>query len=1021
MDVDERLSTILQECRWVTDPGTAVRLIPALPAEAPAFVPLPLRDGDVRPCVPVVCVPMVADAVARTIVAAVQGQATSLEDADAAAVAADPLAAVCAEMLAQCAQPGLRNQSVPILAIAWCAWEVLAGRGDALPGVDPEVGKQSRTAAARVSASKGTARAEVLQQVGWALSSRVAGGLSLAAMAGAPVSTGGLYRQLLPQPLVLGFPRGTLDVDPSDAAAVLGLSLEPGLVAAGRRAASWLLEESRKRLSAGKAEPHDVALQAVIPTGLSIESAALHPTAGPALIAALPVLADAKALVKAGVDKKYAKGLVSTRGARAMSSAWGNLCQGLGMWDVLSSLVARIVPLTEVNGRMVGPHGALPADARWSMLLPRPNASSTLQAVVAVRITEVRESLQGALVQRPWSLRNVERSFVAVARKNGASVRMVVGDHAVCTFPAPELALRFALVVRRALGPEATIELADDGTSVPVPPTATIGVGLALGVVDGGSDGESAWLTGRAVSEAVALAGNGRATRVFDDGVGVREAGWSSDGLANESIVATSAFVRAVLERTRRRDRPVYVRGEGGSCGGISEDFALAPVAGWWEAGEGVVAAALLLDKDGGEGAAEIRVMRAEDLREWFASDRSAAALQRTAAPRVVSAPSALDEFTEDHGDTGLEEPSMSFMGHDAAPEPEPSEPSFGPQDSVVASDPADGTLSEGFGFVMDEEADDAADDIGGFSLGGGDSSPRGPSAPMMLLDDDEDEDLPTESAAPPDGIAPPMMLLDDDDDDGPSFGFASEPEAPRGPSAPMMLLDDEEDEPVHSAGGIAAPMLLDDEEDEPAGGLLGEVQHADPFADELSDAGEGLEAVDSVFGPRPTIDTGSGLSISHSTYQGEMELVGVAGFSLTAGESTQGLDPMHDPADTTGFYDQRVSEHPRRPSRSAQQPQAARRPPDGAMVRELVRLLRGYVVVRDGSTTTFGLPDGGLLRDAWSHQGDVHDAYVGFLQSKVADGFIPRADRVIALVRDVRTQPIDSDAIEKAAQQAGL
>jgi hypothetical protein len=208
-------------------------------------------------------------------------------------------------------------------------------------------------------------------------------------------------------------------------------------------------------------------------------------------------------------------------------------------------------------------------------------------------------------------------------------------------------------------------------------------------------------------------------------------------------------------------------------------------------------------------------------------------------------------------------------------------------------------------------------------------------------------------------------------------------------------------------------------EPDEPVGGLLGEVQESDPFADDLSDPGVGLEAADSVFGPGPGADAAD--SAASHTYQGEMELVGVAGFSLTKGESAQGRDPMHDPADTTGFYDERVSAHPRRLGRSDQQPRSTGPAPDGAMVRELVRLLRGYVVVRDGETTTFGLPDGGLLRDAWSHDGEVHDAYVGFLQSKVADGFIPRADRVVALVRDVRPDPIDPDAIQRAADQAGL
>ena len=239
-----------------------------------------------------------------------------------------------------------------------------------------------------------------------------------------------------------------------------------------------------------------------------------------------------------------------------------------------------------------------------------PQRGSTVQAVVAVRLTEVRESLIGGLVTRPWSMNNVAQAWNACAGC-GAAVRQVLGDYAVCTFPAPELAVRFALLARKAVGPDAGLELADDGTTVPIPPTSAVGIGLALGVVDGGTDGEHASLSGRGVAEAIALAGNGRASRLHDDGVGVRQAGWGTDGFLNEGIVASETFIRTVLERVRRRNQPVHVRGEGGMCGGVSDDFALAPVAGWWEVGEGLVASALVIDSSSGVGAAEVRVSAA--------------------------------------------------------------------------------------------------------------------------------------------------------------------------------------------------------------------------------------------------------------------------------------------------------------------------------------------------------------------------------------------------------------------------
>ena len=97
MDVDARIVTILHECRWVRDQGTAVRLIPALAAEAPPFVLLPQRGGEVRASVPVLCLPMVAVPVVRTIIDAVEGKGGGFETLEAAEVAQDPLAAAVAE------------------------------------------------------------------------------------------------------------------------------------------------------------------------------------------------------------------------------------------------------------------------------------------------------------------------------------------------------------------------------------------------------------------------------------------------------------------------------------------------------------------------------------------------------------------------------------------------------------------------------------------------------------------------------------------------------------------------------------------------------------------------------------------------------------------------------------------------------------------------------------------------------------------------------------------------------------
>jgi hypothetical protein len=461
----------------------------------------------------------------------------------------------------------------------------------------------------------------------------------------------------------------------------------------------------------------------------------------------------------------------------------------------------------------------------------------------------------------------------------------------------------------------------------------------------------------------------------------------------------------------------------------VSDDFTLAPVAGWWEAGEGLVAAALLLDKESMEGAAELRIMSVDDFKEWFASDRSAAALLKPARP-TASGRSASPVSTgggfggssgyeDDYDGGGLDAPSMSFMdgggstlrapasSAPVADEPDTNENTGDPDTADGFLMPSDDMDDSDYGFVADDQPEES--DVGAFSLqepsSGGSS--RGPAPPMMLMDDEE----PASGAAP--AVAPPMML-----DPEPASG-------PSGPAAPMML----EDEPP----AVAPPMMLEDEpsvpappmmledDDEPVGGLLGDVQGSDPFSAAEDSSTAGLEPADSAFGPGIGSDRVGGASLLHSTYQGEMELVGMAGFSLAGDETAAGNDPFRDADEDTGFYDDRVSQNPRRVGGASTQPEPETRPVDRAMVRELVRLLRGYVVVRDGSNHTFGLPDSGLLRDAWSHDGTEHEAYVSFLRGKVADGFIPRADRVVALVPGANPEPIDAVAIEAAAGEAGL
>lgn len=1029
MDIDERMRTLLAECRWVRDAALATALVPGLPTHAPPLVALPTGDGDVLPAIPVTCLDLLADPVAAVISDAVQqgvsGQPLqAVESLEAPALRDDPLTAVLTDLIAQAALPGLRADVVPLLGVAWITQRMVAGHLDGIPGLSPTGRDTARQLAAALAGLPPAERGTCLRGVGFALASRLGAAANMAAMAGATVQLGGLYRQLLPDPLVLAFPRGTLDEgrELDAAAAMLGLDIPAAVLADAPKVAAAAFAASQARADAGKLEPVDAAVTHHFPEGADPELAAFHPFAGPALIGLAPLLAG-KALSSAGLSKAAAKAYGSQRGARALAGLWRPFAKALGVWDLLSRMVSMVVPLRIEAGRAISSQGRLPLDARWPLLVPRPNADATLGAVAAVRLGEVLSGVRVALGGRSWAWWSVVQAFHSACRASGASVRQLVGDVGVAAFPAPEHALRFADRIREALGPGATIAVDAEGQDLRIPETASLGVGLSMGVIEGGTDGETSVLRGHAVAEAIHLAGNGRAEAVSQDPLAVRSAGWGQDGLHNHGLVASDTFLRSMIERIRKRGGALHVRNEGGAAGGVDEDFACYAVRAWWQDGEALRVAVLFggPDADSG-GAAELRTMDPDALAAWRSSDRIQARSQRSLAP-APAAPA----FADGGYGGELDSPSKSFFGLDED-SPTPAPPPAPPRDVFASvsdfgerSDPGPGLHD----FALDERDAQPADD-------------GVPAAPLMMLPDDEDDE---------DTGAFEAVGVDEEDDfdDEEDAGFAivdedpaqdgADPFAgatatqafPQAPSEapPLMMLDPEadEDEPSSAMGfalvdddgsGAGLPdgpvlSMLDDEDGGfPEGPALAMMEDEDEVAPPAT------EAWDDPFAAPPAPSAGQ------EGYDGELELVGVAGFSLVdepaADTATEGADPFFDPEEFTGFYDRRVGEVGGAPPAPAPAP-ASGGGGGAGMVEEVARLLKGYVVVEDGDCFTFGLPDGALLRDAQTHDtaGDIEAAYLAFLQGKIQEGFVPRADRVVALVQGARPQPVDTERLKAA------
>jgi hypothetical protein len=1213
MDTAQRIADLLQTCVWVKEPAVAVQILPSFAEDVPGLVALPGQRQDGQPSLPLSCVPAVAGPLARVLAtaglaAAREDGAARVDQLDDASLMADPLVLACAALLREAAVPGLRAHAAPALALAWAAPRMLGGEARHLPGVDPDDLRGLDQLVGFLGGLDPVARGAALHRVGWELSGRLAAAVGAAARAGLPVPAGGLLRALASNRLLLAYPRGTLDREPAleEVAGLLGAGLDARMAGAAVAAARAALEASAERRSKGKAEGIDLALAAHLPGGDDPMRALLHPVAGPLLLGSLGSLVGARELKKAGLDGGTAKALLKPAAHRALAAAWGDISGPLRAWDVLSALVDRVLPLRRKDGCWAAGGGALRGVERWDMLVPggRPPEE---RCVVAVRLTALRRAVDEAARTVPGldGAGAIERAWTDLVSEAGVPVACLSADHGLAAFSAPQSAVRFALRAAAALSGPREVLAGPTDIRLTLPDGARPAVGVALGSIRGGTDGDRTVLGGAAVAQALALTGAGGLSGIATDPSGLRRAAVGGSGLQSEGIVVDPEVSARMLGWLRQSGAPLHLDGEATPVGGLGEDFRATPVRGWWDAGKpGIVVFIRLADAP--DAAVELLPLDAEELAGFHAVDREQARLaavpvattasapddmldgefdpfateetaafkRPVAAPAVASPGPAADPARADPMDEVYEglEPSVSFMGIEGSGF-EALDTDQGVDEDLSGEFAAAAILSGGEEFEDDEE-DSAAPHLNSLSGGGsggaeafdeapsfeGDAPVDGPtdwaapnpvgrlamldepeppaaSAPMLL--DDDGFDAPADDGGPDDGgfdgpSAP--MLLDDDGFDAPVEAEGPDNGGFEGPSAPMMLDDDGFDAPAEAEGpddggfdGPSAPMMLDEEEEhEPAALVEDDDEPSDmgfadgPSADSPSFVG--AEAVapagfgfvpDAVATAGPELeieddwdeeydddedsdweaavrssasDRGAEVEMLRAGAEADLELVGVAGFSLQAGASAQGSakDPYFDPEEYTGFYDERgrdapprlIDEAPRDPDAPAEAgnlteleptsslmgfkadnsadpssraedtadslvssqgqamfeasaqvafglvdaPEPEPVPVDGAMLAELMRTFRGYVVLEDDGEYTFGLRDGGLIRDAHSYDtdGDEAAAYRQFLQAKIADGFIPRPDRVVALLPGVGVGGLDEWRLQQAYQEIG-
>ena len=509
MDLDEQLETLLGTCRWVRSADVARTVLPTLMSDMPPLVPW--TDGQL--VLPIRVIGELVEAMSQVLQALVEqglkkAQGAPFADVTQAKLIADPLVRVLARHTLQVSRPGLRAHAIPGIALAWVCPQIFSGQIQDLPGLEPATLNRFAAPLEKLASLEPREQGRVLGNIGWALAARMGAAVSLASRTGTDVRSGGLYRELLPNPLVMAFPQGWLDIgDTGDAAldrvaGMLGLPVDPILVGAMQRAATLAVDLSRARMRKGEGRPVDEALNSALPGGVAASpggSPLFHPVAGPMLVRALPDLVSEKDLRGGGLKKDICKSLMRRTTVRALASCWTDLIDALLPWDVLSALCARVVP--------VGPKAPMPGP--WSLLVPRPIELETTACVVAVKLGHVERAamaVQGhgdavarAVVDAWW------RSFCGEQGDDITWTR--VADHAVALFADRGDAEAFGRLALVHTGFPCTLPAGWWGAEAVLTGDEVAAVGISDGPVDGATDGVHVELGGPVVHEALAGAG----------------------------------------------------------------------------------------------------------------------------------------------------------------------------------------------------------------------------------------------------------------------------------------------------------------------------------------------------------------------------------------------------------------------------------------------------------------------------------------------------------------------------------
>lgn len=880
MEHRERVRALVEGCAWVRDSGLALSLIPALAEDLPAWAGV---HGS-GPRIPTPAAGAIARALAKVLPDLLQqaksGDAPELSSFDRGQLQSDPLVRTLTAMFAQTTRKGLRSHTVPAIVTAWATREILLGRMGSAGLLEPaELGAVDE-AAQQLMAVEDEVRMNLVARIGRSVAGRVGAAMALAAGSGLRIPTGDLYRVLLPNVLVLNWTKTTFKAerDLPLASAALGLQLTAAQIADARKALQFMIAAADAAKPSNPLSALTTALEGWRVDSKDPMSAILHPLAAPWILRSLPHLTTVKDLKAAGVSAAFAKSVCDPAGARAASAAWRSLTEGIAVYDLLSTLLDRVMPVRWDRGRAMSPSGPLGEGVMWSWLCPSDPAEPLLASVVAVRLDEVLAVARAAGSQRDELVYEgiLVPLWERLASEAGAGLWSMDGDLALAAFPTVREAVVFASnVVAHLSGPA---EVGEAPRDLVIPASVHLSAGVSWGAIVGGTDGVSHDFGGAAVREAVVATGLGELGSPADDPVGVRGASVDDSGLQSQGVVIHAAAQGQLLGELDAAGGVYHKAGTRSRAGGLDLDFEHYPVPLWFEEGDAVYL--LLALGRGGLAISEVKRLDREGLSELHLQDKevsrmAARSLDRSAAPGPDAAP-AVDPFgAAPSADAVAPEVTLAPTSAPSSGPPEPDpfgfvEGATGPVGSGGASEARKSDWAEPGGLRFgkstgsdsstEQESSDGAPSDGGQSEGASITTPASHElTPGSILEESSGimhvDDLEGEADTRPLGeLAEAVDTADEaypsDDADPHLADSPSEPalegDEPHVHAAPMFFeeIPEPQEDDTHDddqAGiasdeddawlGLAEPEPAEVAEPPGVGDLVG-AEDGDPFAD---------------------------------------------------------------------------------------------------------------------------------------------------------------------------------------------